>query len=118
VHGSDSTESAASELRFFFSEQMPTISVLTESTLCLVKPHIVRDGRLGEVLSAVTAAGFQLAGLRSFLLTEEDIQSFYSIYKGNHYRGKQRQIMTHLASGPSIAVELRAPGSLDAVTAF
>jgi len=88
VHGSDSTESAASELRFFFSEQMPTISVLTESTLCLVKPHIVREGRLGEVLSAVTAAGFQLAGLRSFLLTEEGVESFYSVYKDNHYRGK------------------------------
>ena len=26
--------------------------------------------------------------------------------------------MTHLASGPSIAVEVRAPGSLDTVTAF
>lgn len=29
-------------------------------TLCLVKPHVVRDGRLGAVLSFVTQRGFEV----------------------------------------------------------
>lgn len=32
-------------------------------TLCLVKPHVVRDGGLGAVLSLVSEHGFRVSGV-------------------------------------------------------
>lgn len=33
-------------------------------TLCVVKPHIVRDGKLGGLLSLVSQRGFDVSGQR------------------------------------------------------
>lgn len=49
VHGSDSLESSARERGFFFegpasARAMKTTAVLDNCSLCIIKPHIVRDG--------------------------------------------------------------------------
>ena len=57
AHGSDSAESAARELAFFFGQGMKTTAVLNNCTLCLIKPHIIREKKLGQVLGAIIGAG-------------------------------------------------------------
>jgi len=47
VHGSDSNESAAREINFFFGGEgkekcMKTSAVLNNCTLCIIKPHIIK----------------------------------------------------------------------------
>ena len=49
VHGSDSSESACRESDFFFggeaaSRPMQTTAVLDNCTLCIIKPHIIKNG--------------------------------------------------------------------------
>ena len=56
VHGSDSTESAERELNFWFgseNQNMPTTAVVNNCSLCLIKPHIIRDGKLGQVIDMI-----------------------------------------------------------------
>jgi nucleoside-diphosphate kinase len=52
VHGSDSVESARREIEFFFggepeSRPMKTTAVLNNCSLCIIKPHIVKNKQLG-----------------------------------------------------------------------
>ncbi len=56
VHGSDSTESAERELNFWFgseNQNMPTTAVVNNCSLCFIKPHIIRDGKLGQVIDMI-----------------------------------------------------------------
>jgi len=55
VHGSDALESSARERSFFFggsatARPMKTTAVLDNCSLCIIKPHIIRDGLLGQVI--------------------------------------------------------------------
>ena len=58
MHGSDSVDSAQRELNFFFGGEpetrpMKTTAVLNNCTLCIIKPHIIRDGQLGQVIDMI-----------------------------------------------------------------
>lgn len=49
VHGSDSIESAARELDIFFGDEkiMKSTGVYNNCSLCIIKPHIIKEGLLG-----------------------------------------------------------------------
>jgi nucleoside-diphosphate kinase len=51
-------------------------------TLCVIKPHIVRDGKAGEVITAINEAGFQISAIKSFTLNLVEAEEFLEIYKG------------------------------------
>lgn len=58
THGSDSCESAKRETDFFFGGResdrcMKTTAVLDNCTLCIIKPHVVKSGKLGEVIDMI-----------------------------------------------------------------
>ena len=62
-HGSDSSVSARREIDFFFggygkNKAMPTSAVLRNCTLCIMKPHLMRSGQLGNAVDSVLANGF------------------------------------------------------------
>ena len=53
-HGSDSPDSAAREIAFWFAGEnerrpMKTTAVMNNCTLCMIKPHIIRNNQLGQV---------------------------------------------------------------------
>lgn len=55
-HGSDSTEYAERELNYWFGSEnknMPTTSVVNNCSLCIIKPHIIREGKLGQVIDMI-----------------------------------------------------------------
>lgn len=47
VHGSDSLTSSARENGFFFGDSMKSTSCLNNCSLCIIKPHIIKEGALG-----------------------------------------------------------------------
>lgn len=53
VHGSDSLQSSARENGFFFGGQMKTTACLNNCSLCIIKPHIVKEGLLGQVIDMI-----------------------------------------------------------------
>lgn len=58
THGADSAQSAAREIDFFFGGKpqdrlMKTTAVLDNCSLCIIKPHIVKSGQLGQVIDMI-----------------------------------------------------------------
>lgn len=65
VHGSNSKESATRELQFFFhyNSQLKSPAMLKYSSLCLIKPHILKEKKVGEILNCILAQGFEISSL-------------------------------------------------------
>ena len=119
VHGSDSTESAARECAFFFESgksPMRTSAVLNNCTLCLIKPHIVREGKLGEVIDAILAAGFEISAMEMFNLSRAVIEEFYNVYKG--ILPEYLPVIEHISNGPSVVLEVRQENAVESFREF
>lgn len=104
-HGADSNESAEREIDFFFGPSSPkVIPVLDNCTLCIIKPHAVATGMAGQIMTAISEAGFQINALQMFRLEKSDAEEFYEIYKGvvNEYSS----MVEELCNGACIAMEI------------
>lgn len=99
-HGSDSGSNAVAELSFFFGDEQGAASSATDSrgasagasgwcapgrvqpqlegtTLCLIEPHAVREGKAGNVVSALQHHGFQITAAESFRLDRQQASSAF-----------------------------------------
>ncbi|KAF0311918.1 Nucleoside diphosphate kinase 7 [Amphibalanus amphitrite] len=125
VHGSDGAEAAAREIPFFFPAERDaprprgSVELCGSSTCAVVRPHIVRDGLLGQLLAALQAADsdLQITGLELQWLTEARAREFLEPYRGAV--AEFPALAAELASGPAVALALRWPcQGADAVEAF
>lgn len=110
VHGSDSQESAHREINFWFggdpaSRPMQTTAVMNNCSLCIVKPHILKEGKAGEVIDMILQAGFELSGAEIFYLSRPVIEEFYDVYKG--VLPEYLPLIEHISNGPSLVLEIR-----------
>ena len=110
VHGSDSAQSAARELEFFFggdskSRMMKSTGVLNNCSLCLIKPHILKNGQAGQVIDMILQAGFEISAAEVFNLSRAVIEEFYDVYKG--ILPEYLPIIEHFSNGPCLALEIR-----------
>lgn len=119
VHGSDSVGSYKREHDFWFAGEEPierpmqTTAVLDNCTLCLIKPHIQREGKTGQVIDMILQAGFEISGMELFMMNRAVVEEFYEVYKG--VLPEYLPIVENLSGGPVIALEIRQQ---NAVTAF
>ena len=111
VHGSDTLGSYKREHDFWFAgeepEQRPmqTTAVLDNCTLCLLKPHIQREGNTGKIIDMILQAGFEISAMELFNLSRPVIEEFYDVYKG--VIPEYLPIIENMTSGPVIALEVR-----------
>ena len=111
VHGSDTLGSYKREHDFWFAgeepEQRPmqTTAVLDNCTLCLIKPHIQREGNTGKIIDLILQAGFEISAMELFNLSRPVIEEFYDVYKG--VIPEYLPIIENMTSGPVIALEVR-----------
>merc|ERR1712187_304906 len=83
VAGSTSVAAAASEAKYLFcSYQLPKPSAVDKSSLLLVRPHAVRDGKLGLILHQLLGSGFDIKGMYMLQLTRPNAGEFFEVYKG------------------------------------
>ena len=72
VHGSDSADSAARELDFFFN---------VEHTLAVLKPDAVAAGKGQEIVDRIEAEGFTIIERCTVTLTQDRAELFYAEHK-------------------------------------
>jgi len=124
AHGSDSAASAEREIAFFFpntqkglnSPYYPSATATYRmSTCCVIKPHAVKAGLSGQILTDIKSAGFTITGLSTAHLQYAQAEEFYEVYRGivDDYGSMVKQI----SDGMAIALEVTGPGK-DNVTEF
>lgn len=77
-------------------------------SLLLVKPHAVRQGLTGQVLTKLIDANFEVSAVQLFTLSRAEADNFAEIYKGVIQPSEYSSMTQELSSGPLVAVEVRA----------
>lgn len=57
-------------------------AIYNNSTLCLIKPHIIFDGKLGEVIDSILEMGFMISAMELYHLNKETVSEFLGVYQG------------------------------------
>lgn len=55
---------------------------LQNSTLAVIKPHAIKEGNLGKIISDITTNGFKITALRMHILEKINCSEFYEVYRG------------------------------------
>ena len=111
LHGADSVGSYKRELDFWFGGDEPearplqTTAVLNNCTLCLIKPHILKNGQAGQVIDFILGQGFEISAIEMFQLSRAVIEEFYCVYK--NVIPEYLPIIENFTSGPVLALEVR-----------
>merc|ERR1712060_938266 len=83
VKGSAGGASALKEADFFFgSSPRPAPSDVDNSSLLLVRPHAIRDRKLGAIMAQLIESGFAVKSLAMVQLSRPNAQEFFEVYKG------------------------------------
>ena len=65
-----------------------------ERTFAIVKPDAVKDGHIGEILSAIEQSGLKIVGLKLTRLTPAICQGFYHEHVGKGFYAELEAFMT------------------------
>lgn len=96
------------DLEFFFpklNDRLKPQAKLLRSTLCIIKPHAVKEGKIGEILKEINANGFTITAMKMVHLDRRQCEEFYEIYKG--VVGEYLQMVTQLQIGACLAMEIQ-----------
>lgn len=117
AHGSDSPASAARELGIIFGEQSVRLACRMQgTTVCVIRPHALKEGNAGKIVQAITAAGYQITGAHLTELDVEAANDAFEVYRG--VIDDYMQMIEQMASGPCLALELARDGAADIVAEF
>jgi nucleoside diphosphate kinase len=81
-----------------------------------LKPHIIKDGLLGQVIDEILQAGFEISAAELFYLSRKVIEEFYDVYKG--VLPEYLPIIEHFSNGPSVALEIRQENAVASFREF
>ncbi|XP_028178211.1 nucleoside diphosphate kinase 7 [Ostrinia nubilalis] len=110
VHAAANPDDAMQDIEYFFpppplrSTRLRLTATLSNCTLCIVKPHAIREGKLGAALEGIDEGGFEVTALNMFIVENINAAEFYEVYKGivPEYKG----MVEELSSGPCVAMEI------------
>mmetsp|Transcript_84490 Transcript_84490/g.262343 ORF Transcript_84490/g.262343 Transcript_84490/m.262343 type:complete len:342 (+) Transcript_84490:81-1106(+) len=96
-------------------EGKETTATHSQCSLCIIRPHAMREGQAGEVIDALMGAGLEISAMQTFSLLKSQAENFYEVYKTVIPSAQYHAMIGELASGVSLAMEVRSTTE-DAVT--
>ncbi len=72
-------------------------------TLIIIRPHALRRGLVGDLLTRFERHGIRIAGLKAMRLEKKKAEKLYQQHKGTDY---YERLITNMLSGPLIAAVL------------
>jgi nucleoside diphosphate kinase len=113
VHGSDTSESAARELAFFFPKYtvpwVPGTEPPIQRTLAIIRPAAYSTHK-DEILEKIHEAGFEIAMTKELEMTKEEAEEFYGEHKDQEYFDP---LTTHMSSGPFLVLALAREDAIE-----
>lgn len=79
----------------------------SDSTCCVIKPHLVSSGMAGAVIYEIQKAGFDIGAISAVNFTKPNAEEFLEVYKGVVH--EYPEMVDELTSGTCIALEVRGP---------
>ncbi|MBN2565638.1 MAG: nucleoside-diphosphate kinase [Candidatus Eisenbacteria bacterium] len=76
------------------------------TTFLIIKPCSVSDGHIGDIISALERAGFDIVGVASRRLTIEEAAGLYDVHEGKDFF---EPLIRFITSGPSVGILMRGP---------
>lgn len=106
VFVSKTLQMADTHVKTFFGELSPKVEPVMDgnTTLCIVKPHAVKEGKAGAIIDAILGADLRITAMKLFHLERENSEEFFEVYKG--VVPEYVQMCLQLVSGPCIAMEV------------
>jgi len=108
VHCSESSQASEHERNLFFGSSARldcSSAILSNCSLCLIKPHAFQEGKVGKIIDKILEDGFEISAMQTFFLERNEAEEFFELYKGVH--PAFHQMIDQCVSGPMIAVEIR-----------
>lgn len=96
------------DLDFFFprvNDQLHVKAKFSKSTLCIVKPHAIKDGLVGGIVKMIIENGFSITAMKMTHLSRTECESFYEIYRGTV--DDYTMLVAQLQSGVCLAMEVQ-----------
>lgn len=100
------------EADFIFSnpEMLSSARMSPDSTICVIRPHIVLGGAAGEIIDRLQQEGLSVSGVQIFSLDRQAASEFCDVYKG--IIPQVNAMVDELCTGACFVVELTGAGAL------
>jgi len=82
---------------------------MVERTLSIVKPDAVEQGKSGQILSHLEAAGLHIVALRMVRLSRGDAEGFYHVHRERPFF---RSLTEFMSSGPALPMVLEGESAI------
>ncbi len=79
-------------------------------TFSMIKPDAVRNNFIGQIISQITEAGFQIRAMKYTSLSTNQARSFYAVHKERPFYNELVEFMT---SGPIVALLLENENAIE-----
>jgi len=89
-------------------ENRQTTAAFDSCSVCLIRPHAVREGLTGVILSTLVENGLSISAMQTHSLLKSQSENFYEVYKTVLPSAQYSAMVGELSSGVCVAVEVRA----------
>uniref|UniRef100_A0A182FSK1 Uncharacterized protein n=1 Tax=Anopheles albimanus TaxID=7167 RepID=A0A182FSK1_ANOAL len=109
VYCSRSPDDAANESRFIFQNNdiklvLRSSALFTNSTLCVIKPHAVREGKAGDIITEILRKKFTITAMKMLHFERTNCEEFLEVYKS--VVPEYESMVMQMISGDCIAMEI------------
>ena len=80
-----------------------------ERTLAIIKPDAVGRGLIGEILSRIHAAEFQIIAIKTRQLTRKEAEGFYAVHRGRPFF---EELTTFMSTSKVVVMVLEADNAI------
>ena len=101
-----SLSSPQSHACFTDTGRYPETAAYDNCALCIIRPHAVKAGHAGSIITSIQAAGMEVTALKMIHLARAESHELFEVYKGvlPYYS----EIITEMISAPCIFMEVRS----------
>ncbi|KDO24166.1 hypothetical protein SPRG_10594 [Saprolegnia parasitica CBS 223.65] len=103
-------ENLSAATYFLDTTRFPTTAAFTCCTLCLIRPRVVHEGKVGAIVDAILREGYEVSAAKLVHVQANAMNEFLAIYKD--VTRQYHELVKSMASGPLVALEIRGDGDI------
>ncbi|XP_055596745.1 nucleoside diphosphate kinase 7 isoform X2 [Uranotaenia lowii] len=109
IYYSNNSSNSNVESQFVFQDNRVKLflcssALFKNSTLCIIKPHALREGNMGKIISQIQANGFIVSALKMFHFARSNCEEFLDVYKG--VVPEYESMVMQMISGDCVGLEI------------